>query len=132
MPGAKTHPLTFIFSVLTVAPPEEELDDGVRRSHRTRVKPLNWFLGERIHYQEDPEQPGVYMVDGIEVPPNIPETKMITAMHRAKKRRAKKAVATTSHVSMHITPPDIDEVVDNPSTIPVINPANEEEALVGK
>ncbi|KAI0215436.1 Centromere protein C [Lamellibrachia satsuma] len=107
----------------------DETEEGVRRSQRTRVLPLDWFRNERILYE--PRKSGGFVVAGI-VSPEVPEPKH---ERRVRKRSPKTArtrrlpPATPRNLSVHQPLPDDCDLVTS-TTIPVINPNTEEEVSV--
>lgn len=118
-------------NVKIIIPDDTEEENGVRRSQRTRVLPLDWFRNERILYQ--PRKSGGYVVAGI-VSPEIPEIKKDNKKKRRKMspktaKSRQPTPTTTRNLSIHQPLPENCNLVTS-TLISVINPTTEEEVSI--
>ena len=96
--------LKFSGSVLLlylVRPRWDDVDDGLRRSKRTRVLPLQTHLSERIRYER--RKSGLVIV-GID-PPIIPDDRIRrknSGKHHDRKSRCRSMLLWLSNVHRHV------------------------------
>ncbi|XP_064624487.1 uncharacterized protein LOC135485978 isoform X2 [Lineus longissimus] len=109
---------------------------GLRRSQRTRVKPLEWYKNERILYKK--RQSGGFVVDGVGSPicKNKRECNYMARMMSAKQKltaygkRLKTARQKAKRLSIHTNLPADMKFVETEGEIPVINPSSGEECII--
>ncbi|XP_033095651.1 uncharacterized protein LOC117100176 isoform X2 [Anneissia japonica] len=104
--------------------PPEMIEDGVRRTKRHRVKPLEYWRNERPIYER--RKSGGFSLSGIQSP-TIPTP----SPPSVKPRRKRKVIPKTPHnLSVHTDLSDVElEEKVNP-TVTVINPSNDEEVEI--
>ncbi|ELU17529.1 hypothetical protein CAPTEDRAFT_220230 [Capitella teleta] len=101
---------------------------GLRRSKRTRVKPLDWFRNERILYSK--RKSGGFVVAGIESPssPNKPKQTVEKVVKRELRKQRRQAAARKALANQSVAPSP--SAFEYQSEIPIVNPLSGEEVLV--
>eukprot|EP00057_Strongylocentrotus_purpuratus_P034106 XP_793941.3 PREDICTED: transcriptional regulator ATRX isoform X1 [Strongylocentrotus purpuratus] len=104
--------------------PDEE--DGVRRTRRQRVRPLEYWRNERPLYER--RKSGGLALAGI-ISPGAPEERVSVRSMRQPAKPKGHLPVTPSHISIHASPPVGTSKVCQP-TINVVNPDTKQEVAI--
>ncbi|GFN87109.1 centromere protein c-like [Plakobranchus ocellatus] len=115
-----------------VRPDQQKEPTGLRRSQRTRVKPVAAYKGERVIYRRDSTGYGL-VVDAIQ--PSVGEAKIKANEEKRRKTRLKKRLKAMTvptkpnkRLSTHVH--DLPQEISESDTLPAVNPDTDEEVLI--